>query len=561
MNLGLVLPHQGVPARIAPLLAAAAWLALCAAAAPVSAECPGLEQALQAIERAPTLTESARPRIEAARCYRETGRYLEMWRVLGPVVESSERGAAWDDAMAFFGEALLSRGLYLRAAIACEAAASQASSAGTAHDARAALARLLPSLEPGERRYLLDRFPQAAELCETRAEMAEAALAEGDIEEARRLARGRACGGLGRVSERIENALATASARLAASGGDDFFTIGVLTPLTGELARYGEALAQGVSLALEEHNRRSGVVLGLRIVDTASDPVRAAAAAESLAETGAGAVVGGILSSVTLVAAAALRSSGTVLVSPAAVEDRIGLVGPHVFQSMVPRRLQGRALAEYAVSHRGWRRVAALRPDTEDGAALASAFLGHARELGAEIVLEESYRPREAYFGPALRALAEQAPDVLFAGGDADDLAELVSQLARHGGGIAVLGPETMGRPEVLAALTGLPGEVAYVEDYYLLPASREEAFLTRYRELYGAAPDRFARNGYVAATLLAKAYEAGAYSRRSLRERLGSTLGGDAYLRDRRILEPDPQVARVAVYRVERGVVVRAEP
>jgi len=526
-----------------------------------AADCPGIEETLSAIERAPTVAESARDRIEAARCYRTSGEYLALWRVLSPVVESAERGAAWDEAMEILGDALLARGLYLRAATAYSAALAEASGGVAAQHARASLESLLPALEPGERRYLLHRFPGSGVLCETRAAMAEAALEQGDAEEALRLARVGGCEGQGRVTDRITDALSTASARLAASRGDDFFTIGVLGPLTGELARYGEALSQGVSLAIEEHNRRSPVELSVRVVNTASDPVRAAAAAETLAASGAGAVVGDILSSATLVAAASLRASETVLVSPAAVEDRIGLVGPHVFQSMVPRRLQGRALAEYAVRQRGWRRLAVLSPETDDAASLAAAFTGRVRELESEIVFEESFEPGDVYFGPVLQRVAETAPDALFAAGETDELAELVSQLARQGGGIALLGPETFGQPEVLSALTDLPGEAAYVEDYYLLPASREEAFLERYRELYGAAPDRFARNGYVAATLLAKAYEAGAYSRRSLRERLESKLGADPFLKRRRILEPDEDVARVAVYRVERGEVVRADP
>jgi branched-chain amino acid transport system substrate-binding protein len=369
------------------------------------------------------------------------------------------------------------------------------------------------------------------------------------------------CGGSDRAEARLAAAREGAARLFSADAADDFFGVGVLAPLSGDLARYGEALAQGVALAVREHNGRSSVRLGLRVTDTTGDPVRAAAAADSLSRLGVGAVIGDVLSSSTLAAAAALRASGTVLVSPAALEEGIGLVGPGIFQTIVPRHLQGRALADYAVSSLRLRRVAVIHDEADDSARLASAFRSRVRELGGDVVSDLEFRRGEGLFTSLLDEAEWAGARAVLAAGEPSDISELVTQLARRGGGMALLGSEVMGQPEVLAAFSDFDGDAAYVEDYYLLAPDREASFRERYLSAYGVAADRFARLGYVAGLVLAGAYEDGPTDRRALRERLAARVGGDAYLGERRIIEPPGSVATVAVYRITRGEVEQAGP
>ena len=74
--------------------------------------------------------------------------------------------------------------------------------------------------------------------------------------------------------------------------------VGVVLPLTGENSTYGEAIRKGVELAFADiqADPDAGVALELSVVDTESDPSKAAAELEEQYSSGALIAVGGVTS-------------------------------------------------------------------------------------------------------------------------------------------------------------------------------------------------------------------------------------------------------------------------
>src|SRR6266508_2736753 len=117
--------------------------------------------------------------------------------------------------------------------------------------------------------------------------------------------------------------------------------VGVAVPLSGPYKRWGDAILQGVGIALE------GSQVKLAVRDTRGEPDGAAAALEALAlEEGAIVVLGGITNAEAERAASTAEELQLPFVSLSRQEGLTD-AGPHVFQNMLTAKAQARALAEF----------------------------------------------------------------------------------------------------------------------------------------------------------------------------------------------------------------------
>jgi ABC-type branched-subunit amino acid transport system substrate-binding protein len=173
--------------------------------------------------------------------------------------------------------------------------------------------------------------------------------------------------------------------------------IGVAVPLSGPYKRWGDAILQGVGLALEGSQAR------LAVRDTRGEPDGAAAALEALAlEEGALVVVGGVTNAEAERAAATAEGLQLPFI---ALSKQEGLTeaGPHVFQNMLTASAQARALAEFAMVRRGMRRFAIMFPSMSYGVELANAFWDEVEARGGEIRAVETYAADRTTFTPLVK--------------------------------------------------------------------------------------------------------------------------------------------------------------
>jgi ABC-type branched-subunit amino acid transport system substrate-binding protein len=173
--------------------------------------------------------------------------------------------------------------------------------------------------------------------------------------------------------------------------------IGVAVPLSGPYKRWGDAILQGVGLALEGSQAR------LAVRDTRGEPDGAAAALEALAlEEGALVVVGGVTNAEAERAAATAEGLQLPFI---ALSKQEGLTeaGPHVFQNMLTASAQARALAEFAMVRRGMRRFAIMFPAMSYGVELANAFWDEVEARGGEVRAVETYAADRTTFTPLVK--------------------------------------------------------------------------------------------------------------------------------------------------------------
>ena len=173
--------------------------------------------------------------------------------------------------------------------------------------------------------------------------------------------------------------------------------LGVAVPLSGNYKRWGDAILQGVALALE------GSTVRIAVRDTRGEPDGAAAALESLAlDEGAIAVVGGVTNQEAERAAATAEELQLPFVS-LSKQEGLTLAGPHVFQNMLTAGAQARALVDLAMGRRGMRRFAIMFPSVPYGVELANAFWDDVEARGGEIRGAETYPADRTTFTPLVK--------------------------------------------------------------------------------------------------------------------------------------------------------------
>jgi ABC-type branched-subunit amino acid transport system substrate-binding protein len=176
-------------------------------------------------------------------------------------------------------------------------------------------------------------------------------------------------------------------------------TVGVAVPLTGKFKAWGEAILQGVALAIPE-----GGPVRVVAKDTRGEPDGAAEAVAQLAAEGAVAIVGGVTNAEAQRAAAAAQQEGVPLLSLSKVEG-VTEGRPYVFRLMLTARAQAQALAELAVGRRGLKQAVILYPEIPYGTELKGAFGAEVEARGGAVVRAIGYEGDRTNFAPMVKEL------------------------------------------------------------------------------------------------------------------------------------------------------------
>ena len=300
-------------------------------------------------------------------------------------------------------------------------------------------------------------------------------------------------------------ALATAG---GPSGQGRPFDMGVVLPVGGPNGYLGQALFNGVRIAVDEHNAttpRRPVRLVFR--DSGGNGPAASAAVDAAVAAGADAVVGPLFSDEAEPAAGRAEAAQVVLVAPLATDEDVSAGRRFAFQANPTFPARGRAMARYAVGRLGLRRFGVAAGAGTPGQADGAAFAAEARRLGATVAFERAVASPDDWPDLDRRVGADALAGVEsvylpITGADAPEhIAEALRAID------AVRGtPRPLGNTEWegLASSRDRASRLGAVfgQDFFVAPGS-SDAFGRRYRALSGLGPDRLALIGYDVARML----------------------------------------------------------
>jgi branched-chain amino acid transport system substrate-binding protein len=195
--------------------------------------------------------------------------------------------------------------------------------------------------------------------------------------------------------------------------------VGAISPNTGDLAAYGEAVTNGIDLAVAEINAAGGVLgrpLEITHLDDKGDSTEGANAFNKLVSDGVKAIIGSVTSGVTAGLGALADSEGMLLLTPTATADTVtdGLKG--VFRACYKDSFQGEVAAKLAVDL-GVKKVAVLYASGDAySAGLYESFKAASEKLGLELVATESTSGvHDTDFTTQLTNIVAAGPELIFA--------------------------------------------------------------------------------------------------------------------------------------------------
>jgi branched-chain amino acid transport system substrate-binding protein len=285
-------------------------------------------------------------------------------------------------------------------------------------------------------------------------------------------------------------------------------TVGAILPLTGQGAAYGESAKRGMDLAVQQVNSMGGIGGRLiRIVyeDSQGDPKAGVSAFQKLVTVDrVPAVLGDLLSSVTLSMAPIANRREVILLSPASSAPKLTQSGEYVFRNCPSDVYEGTVMANYAYKTLGLKRVAILRINNEYGVGIGGVFRSAFTEKGGTIVTEEAYNENSTDFRTQITKISSQNPEAVYLLGY-KQMGYILRQAKELGFTPQFLSTVTFEDPEILK-LAGNSAEGVIYSASKFSPESKDnviQRFVGAYRSSYQSEPNIFAGLSYDAVQIL----------------------------------------------------------
>jgi branched-chain amino acid transport system substrate-binding protein len=301
--------------------------------------------------------------------------------------------------------------------------------------------------------------------------------------------------------------------------------VGVLLPLTGKLARFGEIEQKSFLMAVKEINATGGVNgngIDLIIEDTTGRPDVGRSAIEKLILQDKVVVVGGgWSSSVTWGAATVARQRKVPFLVNTASADKITEQGwKYIFRINPPVSEHPRALASFLKKVARVKTAAILHENTYSGQFGAKRFVKLCEELRIEVVMNEGYEAGATELDPLLLEVKAKNPELVYMNSSPMEASLLMQQVKMHN-----LDPRLyVGNA---AGFTGEAAEYVYCHTLWTpsVPYPGARDYFDRFVAKYGITPGYHGAQAYAAMYVIADALKrAESLTHKGVRDALSET-------------------------------------
>jgi len=313
---------------------------------------------------------------------------------------------------------------------------------------------------------------------------------------------------------------------------DDVITVGVLAPLTGANAIYGEVTRQGVDLAVQEINDVAGKnVLKVVYEDDRMSPKDGVNAFKRLvADKDPAVIIGPFGSSVVLAVAPQANETETIIISASATADGIAQAGDFVFRITPPNSKQGSDIADFSHNILNKNSAAIIFQKNDYGQTLRSSFEGAFKGHGGTIISIEGVASETTDFRAIISKLKVAKPEIVFFPLHSQEATLFLRQAGELGlDSIFISADGAMTSTLIKGA--GVASEGAYFSTLALAYGKADaeiSKFNTTFNAKYNTQPDAYAPYYYDVTKLVYQAISTVGNDSKSVRDYFYS-LGGEA--------------------------------
>jgi len=300
--------------------------------------------------------------------------------------------------------------------------------------------------------------------------------------------------------------------------------VGVILPLSGDAAKYGEEAKRGIDLAVTE---AKDVSVKTIFEDDQNTPAAAVSAFNKLVATSkVPIIIGPMTSSPAMAVAPEAEKDRVVILSPAASNPALTSAGDYFFRNWPSDVYEASAMAKYAAGNMGMKRVAVIGVTADYGTGLARVFSDAFRAAGGEIVVTESYDQGAKDFRAQLAKVKAVNPDGVYLPGYYAEIGPLLRQAKEVGLKSQFISCVGFDNPKVLELAGNAAEGVVFARPYYD-PSSQDpkiKAFVERFKTEYGIDPGVYAAHAYDAANIVLQIIRGGATTAAAIKDALYKT-------------------------------------
>ena len=230
--------------------------------------------------------------------------------------------------------------------------------------------------------------------------------------------------------------------------------IGVIAPLSGDLAALGKGIQNSVDLAIKQANENKtipGWTLELEAEDEDAKPdVGKNAATKRASDADVVGVVGTLNSSVAQSVQPVLASAKITMVSPANTNPSLtqgadfatapARTYPNYFRTCTTDSIQGPFAARYLFEKAGIKEVATVNDKKTYGQGLVNAFTEEYTKLGGKVVAAETINPDDDKYDAVISKIKPKNPAAVYYGGEYPQAGPFSQQMKAAGLNVPLMG-------------------------------------------------------------------------------------------------------------------------
>ena len=340
--------------------------------------------------------------------------------------------------------------------------------------------------------------------------------------------------------------------------------IGVQGVLSGVAAAIGDNAREGAELLADQVNKAGGIkgdTIKLVIIDDKGDPNDAVEATRRLIEADKVVAIANMGSSTTFLASSKIAQRYKVpMVGHIQSDLTITKDNPYAFRICVTAIGLAYPVAEYAIKNMGLKTFAVMTRNDGYGTSISEYFTKKVEELGAKIVISQSYLPAEQDYKAYLLKIQGAKPDAVMLTGFFADSGLIVKQMTELGIQAKILGQNTLTAPS-FQKIAGPGAEGAVFSANYLpgvLKTAAAENFIRVWKEKYNREPEVYAAHGYDALAVILEAIKMGGANSEEIRKNLLKIQNFDGVSGTIRSFTPNGDVNKeVVIVKIEGGKLI----
>ena len=322
-----------------------------------------------------------------------------------------------------------------------------------------------------------------------------------------------ACGGKTETPAPSTDAPGTETPAASGEAGGTF-KLGTIGPLTGDAAIYGQAVANGAKIAVDEINAAGGAIqFEFQSQDDVADGETSVNAYNKLMDWGMQVMVGPTTTGASIAVADKVYADRTIMLTPSASSPDVTAGKDNVFQVCFTDPNQGTASADYMADNMTGAKVAVIyRNDDAYSQGIRDTFVAEAAAKGLEVVYEGTFTADTATdFSVQLTAAQSAGADTVFLPIYYQPASVILTQAAAMNYAPTFFGVDGM---DGILTMEGFDTSLA--EGVMLLTPfsadaedARTQTFVKAYQDQFGETPNQFAADAYDAVYIYAAALEA----------------------------------------------------